>query len=99
MYYWSVQSIDHSGAASAFADEESFRMGEAAPRILSVTCAEGTVDLKLEITAAGSYSLMTSLDLITWTDLEPVNYGPGTTSIRLPAGSGQAQFFRLRKNP
>jgi hypothetical protein len=99
VYFWSVQAIDHAGAGSAFAPEASFVIADPRPRILSVTSGNGAVDLQVDFGAAGSFSVMLSPDLITWTELAPVNYGVGTTNLSVPWSTGQARYFRLRKSP
>ncbi len=98
LYYWSVQAVDYPGAGSAFAPEASFVIADPRPRILSVTPDNGAVVLQVEFGLAGSFSLMISPDLSTWTELGPVSYGLGTASISVPASVDQARFFRLRKS-
>jgi hypothetical protein len=98
-YFWSVQAIDHGGAGSAFAPEGSFVIADPHPRILSATSDNDAVVLRVEVGWAGSFSVMISPDLSTWTELEPVNYNVGTTNISVPWSADQARFFRLRKSP
>jgi hypothetical protein len=99
VYFWSVQAIDHGGAGSAFAPEGSFVIADPHPRILSATSDNDAVVLRVEVGWAGSFSVMISPDLSTWTELEPMNYNVGTTNISVPWSADQARFFRLRKSP
>jgi hypothetical protein len=98
-YFWSVQATDHAGAGSAFAPEGSFVIADPRPRILSATSDNDAVVLQVAFGWAGSFAVMISPDLNTWTELQPVNYDVGTTNISVPASTGQARFFRLRKTP
>ena len=98
-YYWSVQAIDHAGVGSTFGPEQSFVIADPRPRILSLTPGSGALVLRVEFGLAGSFSVMTSPDLSTWTDSETANYEVGPTNISVPLSADRVRFIRLHKNP
>lgn len=94
-YYWSVQAIGGSLAGSSFSGESTFTV--TAPRIIHQTFnSAGDFYIRFTGLAGNTYSVESSLDLVTWTPVgTAIEIGNGSFEFAEHVESTTPRFYRV----